>query len=146
MPKKGLSAKKMAARIESREGNIYKQGMIKEILDMYADEIRKAILNGERVQISKVGCICPVIKTHVGSYRLPCTNRTGNDNPPPYTTVKITRNWRLRQAMNAELLKNVEKGIYGLNKLPFDIRQLNILKDSGYIPEDAEEMQVGEEE
>ncbi len=41
----GLSSNKMASRIYKREDNQYKQSMIKEILDMYANEIYKAILH-----------------------------------------------------------------------------------------------------
>lgn len=43
--KDALSAGKMAARIYNREDNIYKQSMIKEILDMYAKEVHKAMMN-----------------------------------------------------------------------------------------------------
>ena len=47
-----LSTGKMAARIYNREDNIYKQSIIKEILDMYAKEVCKAMMNGEHVQKS----------------------------------------------------------------------------------------------
>ena len=39
--------------------------------------------------------------------------------------------------MNKNLLRNIENGIYGLEKLPFSRQQMNILKKSGYIPADA---------
>ena len=58
---------KMAARIYNREDNIYKQSMNKEIPDIYAKEINKALMNGERVQISKVGTIFPEVKVRLYS-------------------------------------------------------------------------------
>lgn len=133
--KDGLSAGKMAARIYNREDNIYKQSMIKEILDMYAKEIRKAMLNGERVQISKVGTIFPEIKTRL-SYGLPSCNKEGGN--PPYTKLRISRNHAIKESMNRQLLQNIENGIYGLAKTPISKQQMTILKNSGYIPEDAE--------
>ena len=46
--KYGLSNNKMAGRIYNREDNQYKRSMIKEILDMYADEVYKAMMEGYR--------------------------------------------------------------------------------------------------
>lgn len=133
--KNGLSAGKMAARIYNREDNIYKQSMIKEILDMYAKEIYKAMMNGERVQISKVGTIFPEIKTRL-SYGLPSCNKEGGN--PPYTKLRITRNRVIKENMNRQLLQNIDNGIYGLAKTPISKQQMTILKNSGYIPEDTE--------
>lgn len=133
--KDALSAGKMAARIYNREDNIYKQSMIKEILDMYAKEICKAMMNGERVQISKVGTIFPEIKTRL-SYGLPSCNKEGGN--PPYTKLRISRNRTIKETMNRQLLQNIDNGIYGLAKKPFSKQQFNILKNSGYIPADAE--------
>ena len=50
-----LNENTMAARICNREEkHYYKHQMIKEILRMYSDEIRKAMLHGERVLITGV--------------------------------------------------------------------------------------------
>lgn len=133
--KNGLSAGKMAARIYNREDNIYKQSIIKEILDMYAQEICKALMNGERVQISKVGTIFPEVKARL-YYGLPGCDKEGGN--PPYTNIRISRNHAIKENMNRQLLQNIDNGIYGLAKTPFSKQQLGILKKSGYIPEDAE--------
>ena len=69
MAKKSLVAGRMAARIYKREDNQYKESMIKEILNMYADEIHKAVIDGERVFIPKVGTIIPQVKTHIMDLR-----------------------------------------------------------------------------
>lgn len=140
----GLSTNKMAARIYNREDNQYKRDMIKEILDMYADEIYKAVLKGERVQITRVGTIIPEVRTHKGHYNMPTCNRFAGENPPPYTRVKMTRNWSIKEAMDKQLLKNIENGILGLEKLPFDTQQINILKDSGYIAGEGEDVKEDE--
>lgn len=133
--KNGLSAGKMAARIYNREDNIYKQGMIKEILDMYAQEVYKALMNGERVQISKVGTVFPEVKVRL-SYGLPGYDKEGGN--PPYTNIRISRNRAIKTNMNNHLMQNIGNGIYGLAKTPFSKQQFNILKNSGFIPKDAE--------
>ena len=135
----GLTANQMAGRILNREDNTYKKEIIKRVLDMYADEIYKAMLNGERVQISGVGTIIPEIKTHIGNYNMPICNKFHeNGNPPPYTKIRISRNWSIKEAMDRQLFKNIENGILGLKKLPFDVQQINILKKSGFIKSDSE--------
>lgn len=144
--KYGLSNNKMAGRIYNREDNQYKRSMIKEVLDMYADEVYKAMMKGERVRISKVGTIIPEVKTHKGRYNMPICNQFEGSNPPPYTKIRISRNWAIKEAMDRKLMKNIENGIYGLKKLPFDIQQVNILKKSGFIPNDADGTGDGGEE
>ena len=69
MAKKSLVAGRMAARIYKREDNQYKESMIKEILNMYADEIHKEVIDGERVFIPKFGMIIPQVKTHIMDLR-----------------------------------------------------------------------------
>lgn len=138
---KALSAYKMAKRIYDREDNVYDKKivtrqLITNILLMYMDECRKALAEGERIEISKVGTIIPEVKVHIGNFNLPmCNKDSGN---PPYTKLKIRRNNIFGNVMNEILKKNIKDGIYGLEKLPFSKQQLSILKDSGYIPEDAE--------
>ncbi len=129
-----LSAYKMAKRISDRKDNVYDKRIIENILNMYMDECRKALLSGERVQITKVGTIIPEVKTRL-FYNLPRCNKDGGN--PPYTKLKITRNNLLSETMNRNLLRNIENGIYGLEKLPFSKQQMDILKKSGFIPEDT---------
>lgn len=130
-----LTPYQMAKRISDREDNIFDKRVIAKILDMYMDECYKALLSGERVQISKVGTIIPEVKTCI-SHNLPiCNKDSGN---PPYTRFRISRNNHMREDMNRALMKNIKKGIYGLEKLSFSKQQLDILKDSGYISEDVE--------
>ena len=84
-----LTAYQMAKRISERKENIYDIGTIKNILDAYMDECYKALLDGERVQISKVGTIIPEVKTHE-HFNLPICNKEGGN--PPYTRFRISRN------------------------------------------------------
>ncbi len=130
-----LTAYQMAKRISDRGDNIFDKRVIANILDMYMEECRKALLSGERVQISKVGTIIPEVKTRI-SYNLPnCNKDSGN---PPYTTFRISRNHHMKEEMDRLLMQNIKKGIYGLEKLPLNKQQFGILKNSGYVPEDAE--------
>ena len=143
--KDGLNPHKMTSRILNREDNIYKKEIIYDVLKMYMDEIQKALMKGERVLIRGVGTIIPEVKTHVGTYNMPRCN-TSEGNPPPYTHVKMSRSIKFGYKMNDKLRDNVANGIYGLEKLPFSKQQMAILKDGGYVPEDAEEMIVIDEE
>ena len=104
------------------------------------DECRKALLCGERIQIKKVGTIIPEVKARK-SYCLPICNKEGGN--PPYTKLRMSRTHVLKDAMNRLLIKNIENGIYGLEKLPLGKKQLDILRDSGYIPEDAKRSEEG---
>ena len=138
---RGLTAYKMAKRIYNREDNVYDKKVITKqlitsILLMYMDECRKALAEGERIEISKVGSIIPEVKVHEGNFNLPMCNKDGGN--PPYTKLRIRRNNLLVDVMNNALIKNIENGIYGLDKLPFSRQQMDILKKSGYISEDAE--------
>lgn len=138
---KALSAYKMAKRIYDREDNVFNkkivtQRFITDILLMYMDECRKALAEGERIEISKVGSIIPEVKVHIGNFNLPICNKEGGN--PPYTKLKMRRSNYFGDVMNRILIKNIENGIYGLEKLPFSKQQMDILKNSGYIPEDAE--------
>lgn len=133
---KALSAYKMAKRISDRKDNVYDKRIIENILNMYMDECRKALLSGERVQITKVGTIIPEVKVHEGNFNLPICNKDGGN--PPYTKLRIRRNNLLGDIMNRLLIKNIESGIYGLDKLPFSKQQMDILKKSSYISADAE--------
>lgn len=139
MPKakrtRAVTAHQMAKRICDRKDNVYDKRIIENIVDMYMEECYKALLAGERVQITGVGTIIPEVKTRI-SYNLPiCNKDSGN---PPYTKFRISRNNHMREAMNRILIQNIKKGIYGLEKLPFDPQQINILKNSGYITDDNE--------
>lgn len=55
--KLGLSANKMSARILKREDNKYKKEVIYDVLKMYMDECRKAVLDGERVKLKELGLL-----------------------------------------------------------------------------------------
>lgn len=139
MAKKSMvTENRMATRICEREDNhYYKHKMIREILHMYADEIYKALLKGERIQITGVGSIIPDIKVHDGNYNMPTCNKT-EGNPPPYGKIRMSDNWGVRNAINKKLFQNIENGIYGLEKLPFTKKNFEFLKETGYIPEDEE--------
>ena len=134
--KNGISPFKMAGRIAKRADNkIYKREYVYDVLKMYMDEVQKALLRGERVQIAGVGTIIPEVKTRE-SFTLPCCNKA--EYNPPYTAMRMSRTNTLHDKMNEKLLENIENGIYGLEKLPFSKQQMAYLKNGGFLPEDAE--------
>ena len=134
--KTNLSLHQMACRIAKRADNkIYKKEFIYDILKLFADEIQEAILEGNGVRIDEVGVIKPDVKVRE-TYSLPfCNKPEGN---PPYTTFKMTRSQKFKDKMNKKLLENIENGIYGLENLPFTKSQMRILKNTGFIPDDAD--------
>ena len=137
---------KMASRVAKRKDNIYHQKIISAVLNMYLDECRKALMKGEKVQLKGIGTIIPLVKTHRSSNRchLPTFNQDNVNQP--YAKIKITRNNSFVQEMNETLLKNIENGILGLEKLPFDKQQITILRDGGLIPDEENEHDGYEEE
>ena len=103
----------MAIRILNREDNpIYKQVMIRNILNMYTDEVKKALLNGERIQISGVGTIIPEVKVHKGKYNMPVCNKT-EGNPPPFSRIRFSLNHDMERLLASKLKQNFKEGIYG---------------------------------
>ncbi len=134
MSMKALNIQNMSARIMEREDNLYNKNVITDILKMYMDEVRKSLLRGERVQISKVGTIIPEVKVHLGRCYLP-TCREMDENAP-YARIRMTRNDKMRKDMNQTLWENMENGIYGLEERLFDTQQIHILQKYGYLPKE----------
>lgn len=134
--KKTASNNNMATRILDRTDNIYSKKVIKEILDMYADECAKSLLKGERVRINGVCTIYPEVRTHRNCFLPLCDNETHED--APYTRVKARFTEDFREKMDSKLLNNIENKIYGLEYLPFEKQQITNLKNNGFIPNDEE--------
>ncbi len=143
MSKSALQESAMAARIYYRKDNKYSKNIIKDVLKMYSDEIRNTLINGERVQISRVGTIIPEVKTHRGQKTYLPTCRGEIDSNSPYTRLRMTRTDSLKNCMNEQLMDNIENGVLGLEKLRFDKQQLTNLRNAGYISDDID---IGEEE
>ena len=146
MPEKHLTMRQIAGRICDREDNLYSEKIVYDILNKCMDECKKGLLSGERVQLTGIGTIIPLVKTHRSSNRchLPTFNQDNVNQP--YTKIKITRNNAFVQEMNETLLNNIENGILGLEQLPFDKQQITILRDSGFIPDEEDEHEEYEEE
>ena len=143
---KHLTMRQIAGRICDKENNIYSEKIVYDILNKCMDECKKGLLSGERVQLTGIGTIIPLVKTHRRSNcrYLPTFNQDNVDQP--YTKIKISRNNAFVQEMNETLLNNIENGILGLEQLPFDKQQITILRDSGFIPDEENEHDEYEEE
>lgn len=141
--KLGLSPYKMAGRIQEREDNQYKKEVIYDVLKMYMDEVQKALLRGERIQIKGVGTIIPELKVHA-RFNLPCCNRV--EGNPPYTSMRMSRTNTLKDKMDQMLLDNLDKNVYGLEKLGFTKQQMTYLKNGGFVSEDIEVSDYDDEE
>lgn len=134
--KKTASNNQMATRILDRNDNIYSKKVIKEILDMYADECAKSLLKGERVRINGVCTIYPEVKTHRNCFLPLCDNETHENTP--YTRVKAFFTDTFKEKMDKQLIDNLKNKIYGLEYLPFEKQQITNLKNAGFIADDEE--------
>lgn len=132
---RGLTVNMMTDRVYNRIDNeVFRWSFIRKILQAYNEELQKALLRGEKVQIPGVGTLIPEIKTNE-KYNMPsCNKEEGN---LPYMDIKLTRNAKFRASMTRRLLDNIKNGIYGLEKLPLKEEQLDYLKEKGFAPEDA---------
>ena len=135
--KKSITVNQMAKRILDRKDNDYKKEVIYSVLNMYMEECRKALLKGERIQLSRIGTIIPEIKTH-RSYFFPNCDSDTHDNSP-YAKLKIKQTSLFKGDINKQLLENIENGIYGLEETLFDKVQINNLKACGYYITDDDE-------
>ena len=132
----GFTICKAAKRMSEREENLYSKKVINTILTMYMEECKKELLKGKSVQLTGIGTIIPEIKTRK-HFNLPSCNKEGGNLP--YTKVKMKRNYSLIQEMNKVLQENIENGILGLENLPFEKQQIDILKKNGLIPDEESE-------
>lgn len=133
--KNTVSSYGMAAKIHEREDNMYTKAVIRKVIDMYLEECRKALLKGERIQMTGIGTIIPEVRTHRREYGLPTCSEVRRD--APYTKIRMSLNDSLRTDLRDTLLNNLENGIMGLEKRLFDKQQIRILKDGGFIPDDV---------
>ena len=122
---------KMGLRILKREDNPYKKEYIEDILNLYMDEVKKALLKGERVLLSGVGTIIPEVKTH-RSYNLPNCNNYTTENAP-YVKLRMRQTNQFKTTIDKQIRDSLKNGIYGLEHQPFSKSQLEILKNSGFI-------------
>lgn len=136
MSKHGLTINRMTDRVYNRIDNeVFRWSFIHQILEAYNEELRDALLRGEKVQIPGVGTLIPEITTRE-KYSLPCCNK--EEGNLPYMDIKLSRSKKFRAKMTKTLLDNIKNGIYGLEKLPLKEEQLDYLKEKGFAPEDAE--------
>lgn len=134
--KKSVTVNQMALRILNREDNLYKKEIVNDILNMYVEECKKALLNGERVQLSGLGTIIPEVKTHRSCFFPRCNNDTHENTP--YARLKIKQTNLFKDAIDKQLLENIKNGIYGLEYTLFEKQQIANLKAGGFIQEDEE--------
>lgn len=134
--KKSVTVNQMAARILEREDNPYKKDNVYGVLSLYVEECKKALLKGERVQLSGLGTIIPEVKTHRSCFFPRCNNDTHEN--APYAKLRIKQTNLFKDAIDKQLLENLENGIYGLEHTPFEKQQIAILKAGGFIPEDED--------
>lgn len=99
----GVTQEKFVDRITNREDNILKRDLIKEVVKMYNDEIRKALMDGEKVNIGGVGSIIP--KIHVP--RCYCLPTNANNEITPYIGAYFHKNRKFKDEINGKLKKNI---------------------------------------
>lgn len=126
----GLTTKQIAERIMQREDNIYRIEVIRDILDRYSEECMKALIDGEKLNLSGIGTLTP--KIHA-----PITMNIFDDRDEkriPYVTVNYRRNTKLKDRMNSRYRKNISNGFAGLSdKCVCTTQQRNVLIEKGVM-------------
>lgn len=132
--KSPITIQGIARRIWKREGNIYKLEVIQNILRMYFDECEKALENGERVGLSKIGSLSPRVHTKL-TYNIPSMN--AEEGNKPYTSLKFTRGCANKEKMDIKYRKNIKNGFPGLGEdCQCDQKQINTLIERGFLNPD----------
>ena len=107
MAYKGVTQEEIVRRIYEREDNIYlKKEAIRDFASMYNEEIRKALMDGERVYIKNVGSITPKIRRCNSGYQLP-TVSDADEEFLPYIDVRFHNNRKFKEAITGKLRKNL---------------------------------------
>ena len=105
----GVTKKEFTERVMQREDNYYyKYEMIREIINMYNDELRKALMNGESVIISGIGTIVPTVR-HRETNFIPPSHPESDYETLPFVDIHFNKNAKLRDAINGRLRRNLLK-------------------------------------
>lgn len=109
MDKDTIGIERLNQRILKREDNLYKKEIVTVVTRMYMEELRKALVDGEKVNLKGVGIFTPKISQPRSIYNLPQCNNIDGVNLP-YTSVKYRENSQLKKDMNSRLRANIRKG------------------------------------
>lgn len=105
----GLTKEKIVKRILKSSDNVYyKKEAVSEIIDLYINEMVKALMDGEKVSIPHIGTITPHIKQPRGKYNLPTCDDFKGENMP-YIKLYYNINRQLRELLDRRLLKNLKE-------------------------------------
>lgn len=135
----------IASRILNREDNLYKQEVIKDILQMYLEECDKALVDGYGVGLDKVGTLIPQVHSPKSYY--PINSMNLEEGNKPYTTVKFNRSKILKSKMDKKYRKNVKDGIPGLGEeCMCNTSQRNRLIEKGFLVMNGTEIEDYDED
>lgn len=141
--KYGLKTDAITKRIAERGDNVYKADMIQNVLDMYFDECFKALENGEKVYLGRVGSalgtLAPKVKvpfTCSIPYHSPLPTYDGDIERKPHTNIVFQKSRKIQDKMNENFRKNIEDGVPGLGKQCMCTKQqIGTLIDKGLLEE-----------
>lgn len=141
--KYGLKTEAVTKRIVKREDNVYKEEIIQSILDMYFEECIKALENGEKIYLGKVGNAIGTLmpKVHVPftcntPYACPLPTYEGEISKKPATNIVFRKSRKVQDKMNENFRNNIKNGIPGLSEHCMCTKQqIGTLIDKGLLVE-----------
>lgn len=106
-----LTRKDFTKRVTEREDNhYYKYDMVREIINMYNEELAKALMNGETINIYGIGSITPLIRYNKSNALIPAYSED-ESNWIPFVEITFHKSNKLRETLKGILRKNLkEKG------------------------------------
>lgn len=139
----GLKTDAIAKRITKRTDNVYNIETIQNVIDMYIEECTKALGDGEKVYLGKVGnaigTLIPKVQVPVTcntAYSCPLPTHDGEIVRKPHTNIVFRKSRKIHDNMDKNFSNNIKNGIPGLGKHCMCTKQqIGTLIDKGLLAE-----------
>lgn len=138
----GTTVKSLAERVWKREDNPFKKEYIMKILKLYHEEIYKALLDGEKINLSKIGTLTPKLHAPISNNLYP----DDEDKCQPYVSIDYVQNRKLKNAASDRFRRNIQDGFDGLSEHCIcTTQQRNTLIRKGFLEgEEVEDEDYGD--
>lgn len=105
-----LSKEKIINRImqNGKEVCCYRKEVLSDVIDLYTKELVKALMDGEKINITGIGTITPKVRQHYGKCHLPNRKNPYGDHMP-YIRLYFVQNNRFREKINKKFLRNLKE-------------------------------------
>ena len=113
-----------------------------KILELYHEEIYKALLDGEKINLSKIGTLTPKLHAPISNNLYP----DNEDKCQPYVSIDYVQNRKLKNAASDRFRRNIQDGFDGLSEHCIcTTQQRNTLIRKGFLEgEEVEDEDYGD--